>query len=361
MRVGQCATMPYAHHLILEQPLAELLNDREIRQVLGSVIQDGDESSIRSNSYVLRLGAHGEFLTTGKEFALGDAPNSKKGIRVPPGQSVALTSYETIDFRRETVHKHFPEHDLHAFISPATDLQREGVVAPSTQIDAGYMGTLNWTISNSSSEERRFVHQERLFRLTILKLGSGETPEALYAGEYQGKTGYVRSRRAGPPVGMRDVDWEDSTTTEGPQALLERLIKSGFPWTVLGERLQKIDNQFQVVTNEYADIRDAMQALERETGAINKAQAGLTEQIRNVVRDEFPAMHAQGLVRSGSLVAAAIGIGLSIWSLDALRSFILEYAWQIGLALVVAASAALWRLRPRRRSSGSNGSSDENQ
>ena len=49
--------------------MAELLNDREIMNILGSVIVNGDPKSVRPNSYVLRLGSNGEFLTTGKESA----------------------------------------------------------------------------------------------------------------------------------------------------------------------------------------------------------------------------------------------------------------------------------------------------
>ena len=78
--------------------MAELLNDVEIRRILGTVIQDGVEDSVRPNSYVLRLGSAGEFITTGKEFDLGREPNKKKGIKVSPGQFVALTALETIDF-----------------------------------------------------------------------------------------------------------------------------------------------------------------------------------------------------------------------------------------------------------------------
>ena len=260
--------------------MAQLLSDQEIRSVLGTIIKDGDPSSVRPNSYVLRLGPAGEYLTTGKEFRLGEGANDKKGIVVPPGQSVALTAVETIDFRRETVARHFPDCDLHALISPTTDLQREGVVAPTTQVDAGYEGTLNWTLTNSSSEERRFVYRERLFRVTILKLADGERPASLYDGAYQGKKGYVRSERSGAPVGMRPQDWEESTTKEGPEVLLERLIQSGFPWNVLGTRLKTIDNQFQTVTNEYADIRDSMERLE---GNLRKSVERLESDLRQSV------------------------------------------------------------------------------
>ena len=74
--------------------MAELLNDVEMRRILDSVIKDGVEDSVRPNSYVLRLGSQGEFLTTGKEFSLGRGAGDKKGIRVGPGESVALTAYE---------------------------------------------------------------------------------------------------------------------------------------------------------------------------------------------------------------------------------------------------------------------------
>ena len=335
--------------------MAQLLSDQEIRDVLGTIIKDGDPSSVRPNSYVLRLGAAGEYLTTGKEFRLGDGASEKKGIVVPPGQSVALTAVETIDFRRETVGKHFPGCDLHALISPTTDLQREGVVAPTTQVDAGYEGTLNWTLTNSSSEERRFVYKERLFRVTILKLADGERPANLYEGAYQGKKGYVRSERSGAPVGMRPQDWEDSTTKEGPEALLERLIKSGFPWNVLGTRLKTIDDQFQTVTNEYADIRESMerlegnlrQAVERFEGDardIRKELAQVSDKVREIVRDEqfrWLGGAAGVLIGLGGVALAAAKSPLVVQLLD-------QHGGWIGTGIAVAALLVIWMLFWRR-------------
>ena len=328
--------------------MAQLLNDQEIRQLLGTVIQDGDVSSVRPNSYVLRLGAVGEFLTTGKEFSLGSGPKDKKGIKVSPGQSVALTAFETIDFRRDTVNKHFPECDLHAIVSPTTDLQREGVAAATTQVDAGYLGTLNWTLSNSSSEERRFVHKERLFRLTILKLAKGERPEGLYEGAYQKKKGYVRSERSGAPVGMRQSDWEDSTTKEGPEALLDRVIKSGFPWNALGIRLKTIDDQFQSVTNEYAEIKESIDRLEKDVGSVVQAQGGLTERVREVVKDELPAMQDRWLIIATSALTVILGVALSVFSSEVAVQFLGEYGVWIGLLLILVAGAAIWRLVRRQ-------------
>ena len=336
--------------------MAELLNDQEIQQILGTVIRDGDESSVRPNSYVLRLGSVGEFLTTGKEFSLGPNPKDKKGIKVSPGQSVALTAFELIDFTRETVEKHFPNCDLHALISPTTDLQREGVVAPTTQIDAGYKGTLNWTLSNSSSEERRFVYKERLFRLAIFKLGKGERPNALYGGAYQGKTGYVRSERSGAPVGIRAADWVDSTTKEGPDALLDQVIQSGFPWNALGTRLKTIDDQFKSVTNEYAEIHESMGRLEKDLDEIRKdvenintAQDGISGQVRQVVREEMPAMQDRWLVLTGTGLLALTGIGISVISSQFVIRLLMRHGIWIGLLLtIVTASIFFWRLRRKK-------------
>src|SRR5882724_7630805 len=141
--------------------MATILNDAELKKLIGTVIINGDPTSVRPNSYVLRLGAEGEFLNASKEFTLGKA---KKGIRVSPGHAVAVTALETIDFRSATIEKIYPGCGLHGFISPTTDLSREGIIAPTTQVDAGYNGTLNWTITNSSNEERRFLFGERLYR-----------------------------------------------------------------------------------------------------------------------------------------------------------------------------------------------------
>ena len=338
--------------------MAELLSDEDIRRLLGTVIKDGVEDSVRPNSYVLRLGSAGEFITTRKEFNLGREPGQKKGIKVSPGQSVALTALETIDFTRDTVRAQFPDCDLHAFISPTTDLQREGVVAATTQVDAGYRGTLNWTLSNSSSEERRFLYGERLFRLSIFKLAEGERPATQYAGAYQDKTGYVRSERTGPPVGMRPSDWEDATTEEGPAALLNQVIQSGFPWNVLGTKLKAIDDQFQVVSNEYANIHDSIERLQGEVGEIGKeveeiknGQGNLTDRIRQVVREELPAMQDRWLIAMGGIVFVLVGVVISVLNSKVAKDLLAQHGAWFGPLVVVAAMGVVWWARRLRKPS----------
>jgi deoxycytidine triphosphate deaminase len=318
--------------------MAIILNDQTIRKLFGKVILDADESCIRPNSYVLRLGSTGEFLNTGKEFELG---KKKKGVRLQPGHSVGVTAHETLDFRRETVHKIFPGRDLHGIVSPTTDLSREGIVAATTQVDAGYQGTLNWTLANTSSTERRFVHKERLFRLTIFKLEEGETPEHLYAGDYQAQTGYVRSRRTGPPVGMKDTEWEDAFVKGGPEDLLDHLIGSGYPWHILGSRLKQIDQQFKTVTEEYSEVHDAISQLTAHVDQIRKQQSEISETVRKVLREETSALQNRWLVGAGSLFLGFLGVVLTLSSSTPTWEFFRQHGIGIGIGLVAAAAVVL--------------------
>ncbi len=325
--------------------MATLLSDAELRKLIGTVILDGDVECIRPNSYVLRLGAEGEFINTGKSFKLG---TQKMGIRVPPGHSVGVTAFETIDFRRETVHKLYPDRDLHGIVSPTTDLSREGIVAPTTQVDAGYHGTLNWTLTNTSSDERRFVFQERIFRLTIFKLEKGETPAQLYAGDYQNQVGYVRSRRLGPPVGMKDVEWEDPHLKGGPEDLLDNLIRSGYPWHILGQRLKLIDQQFKAVSQEYSDIHDAIAKLTNEFNQIRTRQGEVTETIRTVLREEAGSLQNRWLIGAGSLLVGGIGMLLSVASNEPVLNFVKSHGIALGLGFIVLAGIVLYLISKNR-------------
>lgn len=331
--------------------MATILNDADIRKLIGPVIIDGDVNCLRPNSYVLRLGSEGEFLTANKVYELG---RTKKGSRVSPGQSVAVTALETIDFRPEAVQKIFPNCALHAFISPTTDLSREGIVAPTTQVDAGYNGTLNWTITNTSSEERRFLHKEKLFRLTILKLEDGELPLKYYEGDYQGQTGYIRSQRKGAPVGMRDAEWEDSILEGGPEELLDNLMKSGFPWHALGQRLKTIDQQFKIVSDEYAAIHDSLENLTTEVDALTQKSGDATQSVPHAISvalaDQAATLQNRWMVASGSMLVVVLGLIISITSNAAALNFLKANGPWIGIVMIlVGLVVATVTARARRK------------
>jgi deoxycytidine triphosphate deaminase len=323
--------------------MATILNDAELNKLIGSVIIDGDPASIRPNSYVLRLGEEGEFLNAGKLFALG---KTKKGIRVSPGHSVALTAFETVDFSCGTVEKIYPHCALHGLISPTTDLSREGIVAPTTQVDAGYHGTLNWTITNTSNEERRFLFRERLFRLTILKLEAGEVPLKFYDGPYQSQTGYISSQRKGPPVGMRESEWEDSLTDAGPEALLDNLLKSGYPWYALGQRLKTIDQQFKIVSEEYAEIHDSLEKLAGDVDTLTTQQGLLTtslpQVITSVLTEQTTALQNRWLLSSGSMLIALLGLIITVSNNQRAFDFLKNNSPWIGLALILIGAITIF-------------------
>lgn len=315
-----------------------LLSDTEIRRLIGTVIVDGDPTCIRPNAYVLRLGAKGEFLNTGKDFDIG---YGKRGLRIQPGHSVGVTAFETLDFSRETVHQIYPDEDLHAIVSPTTDLSREGIVAPTTAVDAGFKGTLNWTFTNTASDERKFVFKERIYRITIYRLKEGERPEGLYKGDYQEQTGYVRSRRSGPPVGMKDAEFEDGLVEGGPEALLENLIRSGHPWNILGLRLRAIDQQFKNVTDEYADIVESIRKLTGHLDEIRAKQTSAPDLVRRVLKEESTSLQNRWLIATVALLGGVAGLILAALSNPAIAQFIKERGSLIGLILVILAVITL--------------------
>lgn len=322
-----------------------ILSDREIKKLIGTVIVDGDPGCIRPNAYVLRLGASGEFLNTGKEFNIS---SDKKGVCIQPGHSVGVTAFETLDFRRETVHKFYPEHDLHAIVSPTTDLSREGIVAQTTQVDAGFYGTLNWTFTNTSSDERRFVFRERIYRVTIFRLERDERPEHLYTGDYQQQTGYVRSRRSGPPVGMKEGEWENGQLKGGPQDILDDLIRSGYPWHGLGLRLKEIDQQFQSVTEEYARIHDSITKISSDVNVIREKQSETQNTVRAVLRDEASSLQNRWLNLGASMIMGFVGFGMLLWTTQTIREFIKNNGGFVGFGLLLFAMVLIYIISRRK-------------
>ena len=279
------------------------------------------------------------------------APN-KKGIKVSPGHSVALTAFETIDFRRETLSEIYPNNDLHAIISPTTDLSREGIVAPSTHVDSGFYGTLNWTITNTSNEERRFLFKEKLFRMVIFRLEKDERPDKLYEGDYQGETGYVRSQRKGAPAGMKESEWEDAIVEGGPEALLENLVKSGYPWHVLGQKLKDIDNQLKMVSEEYSDIHDTLKGLSSKIKSLdekyNEFSIRLSSTISETLARESTSLQNRWLIGGGSIMAVLVGLVLSVTGNNSALEFVKKNGTWLGLIILIGGIFVLFLISKRK-------------
>src|SRR5688572_18841422 len=120
--------------------MARILSDREIKKLLGSVIQGSHESLLNPNGIELRLGRKVRFISTGEEKEI------KEGcfVKIAPGESAIIASLERVDLRKEAVQKHFKGCMLTALVTPTTTMMREGIMQAATKIDAGYQGNLNW-------------------------------------------------------------------------------------------------------------------------------------------------------------------------------------------------------------------------
>lgn len=312
--------------------VAQLLNDHELEKLFKTIIINADKDSLRPNAYILRMGCTGEFTTISKEFTL----EKGQGLKLPPGHSIAVTALETIDFREETVNKIYPGCSLHGLLSPTTDLSREGLTVASTQVDAGYYGTLNWTINNHSSRETKFLYGEKLFRMTILKLEQGEVPSKHYMGDYQGQEGYVPSARKGPPVGMKESSWIDPLSLGSPEEKLEALIKSGYPWNLLGTELKQIDDRFETITKEYSRIDDSIKELNTKLHSFeitlksqeNKNKENIQQVVSEVLRDQI----IKCICGLGSL----FGAGLIILTSEQAMSILTEQGGIFGVMLILA-------------------------
>ena len=100
---------------------------------------------------------------------------------------------------------------------------------------------------------------------------------------------------------------------------------------------------------EYADIRDSIERLEKDVEKTARAQDGLTERIRNVVREELPAMQDRWLIIAGGSLMVLLGLLVSVWTSENARALLLEYGGLIGPGtLLLGAAAVFWQVRRRR-------------
>src|SRR5258708_5019256 len=93
-----------------EGAMAKILADHDIRKLFGTVILNADEQRINPNGIEIRLGKHVHFQSTDEEKELG--PDMY--LKVLPGESVTISSYEEFVFTREAIDGFFPGCDLMA-------------------------------------------------------------------------------------------------------------------------------------------------------------------------------------------------------------------------------------------------------
>lgn len=147
---------------------------------------------------------------------------------------------------------------------------------------------------------------------------------------------------------MKDAEWEDGQVKGGPQDMLEHLIRSGYPWNILGSRLKEIDQQFKSVTDEYAEIDESLKALARQVNAIGEKQSDATNTVRAVLRDEAGSLQNRWLIAAASMLAVFVGLGVTLFSSPSVSQFVKSNGMFVGLGMIVLAVAALF-LNSRRK------------
>jgi deoxycytidine triphosphate deaminase len=232
--------------------MATFLADREIKTLLQDVILNADPGLVNPNGLELRLGTHVRFLSTGEEKELGP----EQFLKVCPGETVLISSLEKIDFTRETVAKHFSRSMLMAFITPTTTMMREGISQVATKIDAGFRGNLNWSLRNGSTKDLVVQYGEPIFKLTIVRLETTESPEVAYGEgsqhQYQDTEGIKRSKRRVPADIPKKLIVSSSFEDLDPK---KQLREAGYPFDHIGSELVRLDGKFEIVSSDVAVLK----------------------------------------------------------------------------------------------------------
>jgi len=78
--------------------VARILPDKEIRLLLEKVIIGASQDCVRHSSYEFRLGNRVKFDSTGEEAEIPEG----HFLEIQPGDFVTISSWESLDFKRET-------------------------------------------------------------------------------------------------------------------------------------------------------------------------------------------------------------------------------------------------------------------
>jgi len=236
--------------------MAKILADKDIRKLIGYAILDADEKLLNPNGIELRLGKEVLFHSTGEEKEL----DTGKFLKVCPGESLSITSIETIDFSAPVVKKLFPDCMLMGFITPTTTMMREGISQVATKIDAGFRGKLNWGLRNGSTHDLILQYAEPIFKLTIFLLDKEESPELPYGNRsndsYQDTEGIMRSSRKIPADIPKIKLITSSFDKLDPK---KQLREAGYPFDHIGTELTTLNGKFEVVSTEVRMMKDEFQ------------------------------------------------------------------------------------------------------
>lgn len=263
--------------------MANILADHEIKKLLGSVLIGAEEQYINPNGIKLRLGKHVKFLSTEEEKELSNG----LFLKVNPGESVAITSLEKIDFTADTIQKIYPESMLMGLINPTTTMMREGISQVSTKIDSGFRGILNWGLRNNSIKEITIQYGEPIFKLTIFLLKENELPNSQYGERetdiYQDSDGIKLSERRIPADIPKSKIISSSFDKLDPK---KQLREAGHPFNHISTEITALHGKFEKVSNEFMDLKKEFDSRTVElSNKIEVETKNLSEKLNELRKD----------------------------------------------------------------------------
>src|SRR5712691_12123867 len=287
--------------------MAKILADRDIKRIVGRILVDADEKLLNPNGIELRLGKHVRLHSTGEEKELGPG----MFLQVNPGETVIISSVETLDFTAETVHAVRPDVMLMGLITPTTTMMREGISQVATKIDAGFRGGLNWGLRNGSTRDLVLQYGEPIFKLTIFLLDNDESPDLAYGEReldgYQGSEGIVRSTRRIPADIPKQRIIASSFEKLDPK---KQLREAGYPFDHIGTELTALDGKFEAVSKDVLLLKEHFEArsneLTRKIEAETTTLSTKLEDTRKSLLEKVEALFDQKFLKvMGVIIGAA--------------------------------------------------------
>ena len=265
--------------------MAKILADRDILRLLGVVILNADKDRVNPNGIEIRLGRRALFHSTDEEKEL--EPGTY--LKVLPGESVTITSYESFVFTHEAIEAVFPGCDLMALITPTTTMMREGIMQSATKVDSGWSGTLNWGLRNSSVRDFILGFGEPIFKLTVFLLEGGEIPEIPYGqrtnDRYQNTQGIARSMRKLPASIPKKQLVGSSVDRLDPA---KQLREAGYPFDHISTELTDLHGKFEIVSKDVLLLKDTISGeTEKLSKKVDESQKITIDKVESLFDRKF--------------------------------------------------------------------------
>lgn len=311
--------------------MAKILPDSKIENLIGTVLLEADPELIRSNSIKLRLGNEIKFLSTDETF---DIPEGCF-VRIHPGESVIIKSFETIDFTPETVKKHYDEGGLYGLISPTTTMMREGISQVTTIVDAGFKGELNWGLHNGSAKPFTLQHGEPIYKLTIFALEEGEVPEKFYgeraSDSYQNQQGITESVRQLP---VNIPDNKVITSSFDKIDATKQLKEAGHPFNYIGSELDRLQGRFEILEERVGGLGSKIgEETQMLATKIEESESSLKSHVDLVFTKK--TYKAAGVIVGAIIAMCSIAVFLCDWGVE--KQSLAVLALFVGIVIILLA------------------------